>query len=467
MAPSSTAVLVTAAAALLSITATVSAYSPFSKSGPPFGSPGRGRGPPFVGGPPPFAGGSRPPFPGGPPPSFVGSPPPFGKDPFGGPPHQSLIDQLTMPRNPLTTVFAWSGIDFLYPTSALHSAALASGDFVPENCLPLGLGRGGDRIFITLPRWKAGVPASLAWLPLPEEGSPTSSPPLIPYPNWAAHGDPEKPGDCSRLMSVYRLWVDECERLWVIDSGVVNATISINQVCPPKIVAFDLRTDRQLFSHELPPDQVKQDSLHSNIVVDVRDGRCSEAFAYVTDVWRYGVVVFSLASRRSWRTTHHLYLPTPELSDYRLHGVPFQWTDGVFGLSLSPVNEYADRLMFFHPMSSYAEFMVSTAVLRNETLWTVAFGAGSSAAFVAIGDRGRRGQSSTSGLDRRGVQFFNLIHADAVGCWDTTKPYSVGAVGGGLDVVAMDNQTIVFPNDMKVDHEPRQVRLNTSNHLCR
>lgn len=449
-----------------------SAYSPFSKSGPPFGAP-RG-GPPFVGpgGPPPFgappsfARGPAAPFNGPLPHAFGGPPPPFAA-PHRPPASISLVDQPTTPRsNPFQTVFAWKGIDFLYPTQAAHARAIATGDFVPENNLPLGLGRSKDRLFVTLPRWKNGVPASLAWLPLPpgsDARAPPSAPPLIPYPDWEAHGDPLQPGDCSQLMSVYRLFVDECQRLWVIDSGVVNATIAINQVCPPKIVAFDLRTDRQLFAHALPADQVKEDSLHSNIIVDVRHGQCNDAYAYVTDVWRYGVVVFSLASRRSWRTTHHFYLPTPQLSDYRLHGVPFQWTDGVFGLSLSPLNEYADRLMFFHPMSSYAEFMVSTAVLRNETLWTAGGGgsAAASAAFVEIGERGDRGQSSTSGLDRRGVQFFNLIHADAVGCWDTRKPYAVAAFGGGLDVVARDNRTLVFPNDMKVDHEQQQVSIET------
>lgn len=238
-------------------------------------------------------------------------------------------------------------------------------------------------------------------------------------------------------------------------------------MCPPKIVAFDLRTDRQLFAYELPADQVRQDSLHSNIVVDVRvhqPDACQQAHAYVTDVWRYGVVVFSLAAFRSWRTTNHLYLPTPQHSDYTLHGLNFQWTDGVFGLSLGDVQVVAngqqqhtagDRAIFFHPMSSYAEFVVSAAVLQNETLWTVDGGQGAAGAFRQIGERGADGQSSTSGIDRQGVQFFNLIHQDAVGCWDATRPYGWPALG----VVARDNRTLVFPNDMKVDREPEQVSV--------
>ncbi|KAJ6634249.1 Protein yellow, partial [Pseudolycoriella hygida] len=347
-------------------------------------------------------------------------------------------------------VYQWKILDFQYPSSAHRARAIASGDFIPENNLPLGVdASAGDRLFVTMPRWKNGVPASLAWLPLPPV---YRNPPLMPYPDWSFHGNPDAP-DCSKLMSVYRLWIDE-----VLDAGIVNATIKINPVCPPKIVVFDLRTDQPLFLYELPQDQIKEDSLHSNLIVDVRNGKCDDAYAYVTDVWRFGVVVFSLAKGRSWRTTNHLYYPNPLASDFTLHGLNFQWTDGVFGMSLTPVNEYNDRLMFFHPMASTNEFMVSTSVLRNETIW---LNGGLANAFIPIGDRGARGQSSTSGIDRNNVMFYNLVHQDAVGCWDTTKPYSANA----LDIVAKDNETLFFPNDMKLDRELNQGLWVLSNRL--
>lgn len=253
-------------------------------------------------------------------------------------------------RNPFDIIYEWRQLDFDYPTFLDRQRAILNGDFIPINTVPLGVDRWRNRLFVTMPRWKSGVPASLASLPLPAVDR---SPPMRPYPNWDWHANPEAlTPDCSRLMSVYRIWVDECDRLWVLDAGVVNATIQINQVCPPKILVFDLRSDQPIFSYELPPDQIKEDSLYSNLIVDVRNGRCNDAHAYLTDVWRFGVVVFSLAKGRSWRTTHHFFYPNPEASDFTLNGLNFQWTDGVFGLSLSPVNDPPDRLLFFHPMSS-------------------------------------------------------------------------------------------------------------------
>lgn len=174
----------------------------------------------------------------------------------------------------------------------------------------------------------------------------------MPYPTWEEHGDPYDP-DCSKLMSVYRTAIDECSRLWVIDSGVVNATVKLNPICPPKIVAYNLKTNRRIFSYEFPMDQVKEDSLHSNIIVDIRDGRCNDAFAYITDVWRFGILVFSLKEGRSWRATSHLFYPSPPASDFNIYGLNFQWLDGAFGMSLAPVNEHNDRVLFYHPMASY------------------------------------------------------------------------------------------------------------------
>lgn len=279
--------------------------------------------------------------------------------------------------HPFDIIFEWNQIDFEYETLYERQQAIDGGTFIPENNLPLGIEISNDRIFITLPRWKDGVPASLAWLPLPkaftyahssatatsaaaeEEDSSQfnyiKNPPMKPYPNINYHLNLNDNIDCSKLVSVYRLFIDnECNRLWIIDAGVVNATVKINQICPPKIVVFNLLDNKPLFIYNLPELQVKQDSLHSNIIVDVREGECLDAYAYVTDVWRYGLIVFSLAKKRSWRTVNHLYQPNPIACNYNIDNINFQWTDGIFGITLSDLNKYNDRLLYFHPMSSYA-----------------------------------------------------------------------------------------------------------------
>ncbi|XP_017869819.1 PREDICTED: protein yellow [Drosophila arizonae] len=362
--------------------------------------------------------------------------------------------------NLFQVVNEWKYIDFEYPTFVERQLAIKNGDFVIKNNLPLGIDVFNNRLFITTPRWKDGVPASLVTVTYPTK---EISPPVRPYPSWQAHSSPYNP-DCSKLISVYRTAVDvQCNRLWAIDSGIVNATVKLNQICPPKIVAFDLSSDEMIVRYPLPESQVKQDSLHSNIAVDIRNGDCLDAHVFVTDVWRFGIVVYSLAKNRSWRVTNYNFSPNPVASDFNVYGLNFQWLDGVFGMSLSNGPRSSDRVLYFHPMASYKEFMVSTDLLLDESLWTDGT-LDTSKLFVPIGDRGFNGQSSTSGIARNGVMFFTQVHRDNVGCWDTSKPYTRSNLGMLLDPA--ENSTLIqFPNDLKVDHEPRQGVWVMSNRL--
>ncbi|XP_035912050.1 protein yellow-like [Anopheles stephensi] len=358
-------------------------------------------------------------------------------------------------KNVFDTVYHWKVIDFMYPSLQLRNNAIRTREFIPENNLPLGVDRFRDRLFITTPRWNPGVPATLSYLPLPAQDR---SQPLMPYPDWSYHTSPRNP-DCSKMMSVYRIQVDECDRLWVLDAGVTDTLTNLQQVCPPKIMAFDLQNDELLFTYVLPEEQVKEDSLHTNIVVDVRDGQCDDAFAYVADVWRNGITVFDMRKFKSWRTTNHLYNPNPLASDYNYQELNFQWSDGVFGMSLAPVHRSGDRMLLFHPMSSFMEFQVPASILRNETVWE-GFGLAAKA-FQPVGTRGRMGQSSTAGVGKNNVQFFTLVQQSGVGCWDLGKPYNRNNLG----VVEKNAQKLTFPNDLKVDREPQQSLWVMSNKL--
>lgn len=64
----------------------------------------------------------------------------------------------------LRVAYEWRQIDFAYPSAELRAQAIADGSFVPANVIPVGVERAGDRLFVTLPRWKRGVPASLAYV---------------------------------------------------------------------------------------------------------------------------------------------------------------------------------------------------------------------------------------------------------------------------------------------------------------
>ncbi|CAH2037585.1 unnamed protein product, partial [Iphiclides podalirius] len=355
---------------------------------------------------------------------------------------------------PFSTLYKWKTVDFEFPSIQHRRQALLSGTYIPSNVLPLGLEVWGSRIWVTLPSWRKGVPATLATLP---RGGGLTSPALKPYPNWGYHRGFNEENECSGLTSVFRVNADHCGRLWVLDSGQINAQDNPEQVCPPSVVVFDLRTDTMIARYPIPDEYVLQDSLFSNIIVDSRFKDCSDLHLYIADTWRFGLLVFRESDQRFWRFSHHLFYPDPLASNYTLHGMNFQWADGIFGLALTPVDYHRERILYFHSMSSYREFYVSTKVLREPSRVN-----DSATEFNLVGEsRGLFGQSSASAIDRRGVMFYGLVTRDSIGCWDTRKPYSRGTTG----IVAMNTETIVFPNDIKIDQEERQSVWVISNRL--
>lgn len=137
-------------------------------------------------------------------------------------------------------------------------------------------------------------------------------------------------------------------------------------------------------------------------------------------------------------------LSDPLAGEFNVSGISFEWTDGVFGLALSAPDAEGFSTLYFHPMTSTHEFSVNTRILRNESLAAKSFHD-----FRILGSRGPKGQSGVSFLDKQtGVLFYALVNLNAVACWKTTNPsYTMESQGR----VFMNNVTMVFPNDVKVD----------------
>lgn len=66
----------------------------------------------------------------------------------------------------LQTIFEWQQMDFKYQSLEQRDSSIQDGTFIPKNVIPVALEVMGDRMFVTLPRYKPGVPASLAFINL-------------------------------------------------------------------------------------------------------------------------------------------------------------------------------------------------------------------------------------------------------------------------------------------------------------
>lgn len=84
-------------------------------------------------------------------------------------------------------------------------------------------------------------------------------------------------------------------------------------------------------------------------------------------------------------------------------------------------------------------------VLKNETR---SMSPGSYYDYSMVGDRGAKGQSSAESFDpSSNVLFYTQVNKNAIGCWNVNKTFSQETQG----IVDSNPQTLVFPNDVKVD----------------
>lgn len=51
-------------------------------------------------------------------------------------------------------------------------------------------------------------------------------------------------------------------------------------------------------------------------------------------------------------------------------------------------------------------------------------------------------------MDENGLQFFNLVDKNAVGCWNSMLPYTPD----NQAVIARHDEAMIFPADIKVRH---------------
>ncbi|KAI5755784.1 hypothetical protein M8J77_019656 [Diaphorina citri] len=341
----------------------------------------------------------------------------------------------------LTEIFNWKQVDFAFPNEEERRLAQTRGQFVAENCLPVSLDKWHDRLFLAVPRHKNGVPSTLNYVMLPNSNNKNksiTSPILMPYPSWESNVR-----EARNLTSVVKVQSDPCDRLWALDSGVVEGKMEQ----PPSVQVYDLRQQMQIRFFQLKEKtDYTEESKFSNMVVDVTSANCDDAFLYIADSGHNHIVVYNYRTNDS-HIIHHNYLHfDPLFGDFTIGGVNFQWQTGIHGMSLSPLTRDNFRVMYFHPLASTTEFAVTTKVLQNRSLDF----SRSNFDFKVMGSRGTGSQSGASSLDEEtGVIFYALLVKSGVGCWNTFRGEEYNEKSMGL--VAEDNATLIYPSDIRVD----------------
>lgn len=68
------------------------------------------------------------------------------------------------------------------------------------------------------------------------------------------------------IISTFRIRVDECDRLWVMDTGLADILGNPKQLAPPALVIFDLKTDQLIRRYSFAESDAKEDTFFANVV---------------------------------------------------------------------------------------------------------------------------------------------------------------------------------------------------------
>ncbi|KAF2904169.1 hypothetical protein ILUMI_02008 [Ignelater luminosus] len=350
--------------------------------------------------------------------------------------------------SPLTAKYEWTQLEFDYATEAEREQAIANGDFSQISLAPIDVdvyheGNKKSKIFVTIPRFPTGVPATLGTV---TDKMRDGNPIIAPYPSWSWH---QNLNDClpDRIVSVFRVKIDECGRLWVLDAGRIVDT----RICPAQLLVFDVQTNELLDRYEIPNDQLYSNSILVTPIVDVRDPHtgCRDTFVYMADCQAMSLIVYDMQRKTSWRIIDKTMYPSPEFGTYHLAGQEFELMDGLLGMDLSPYKSGEDRILYYHAMSSNTEHRVYTSLIRNQSIFIHDPTAAPQIFYTYPGRRST--QAPAQAIDKNGISYFGLVSDMSMNCWNTAADYGERNIG----VLAQSNRLLQFASGVKVINNRR------------
>lgn len=223
--------------------------------------------------------------------------------------------------------YQWKTVEYDIPSNV----KLNSSEFIQENNFIATLKIFENRIWITTPRYRRGVPVTLSTVPYKNFNFwweqylsfHNKSPKLKPFPNYEMN----KVGDCNALQMVHSMEIDQFGRLWVVDVGRVNILEEIFQegptinVCPSKLVIFDVTNGRNdiIFTYVFTDKVVPH---ASNILKDfqVACETREDCWAFISDLTSNRLVVYDHKNKQSWTAQHPSMAPHPDKINFSING---------------------------------------------------------------------------------------------------------------------------------------------------
>ncbi|XP_037874963.1 L-dopachrome tautomerase yellow-f2-like [Bombyx mori] len=226
--------------------------------------------------------------------------------------------------------------------------------YIKNNNRPFAIDGGyiGLGYFITIPRTKPGIPSTINVIGRDKEIF--VSPDFKPFDNKQV----------DKLVSVYKTFYDFCQRLWMVDTGLIDIPGARKQVKHPSLAAYRRGTDHLIFSFDISPAVLINGTATEGLMilgVDTSRGKCNDTFVYITDQATDGIIVFSLEDTAFTRlnVTDLNHFPT-DSHHFEFPRVPINFIKYTLASNLTTGRER---------LKSFTDIMMSTRGSEAANLW--------------------------------------------------------------------------------------------------
>ncbi|XP_063695976.1 L-dopachrome tautomerase yellow-f2-like [Culicoides brevitarsis] len=374
---------------------------------------------------------------------------PYSKDYGKGKSHHKDVE--------LHKLCSWNVVEFescKLRSDAWHPLKLDAGrNYIPENNLPTAFQFSNDRrVFVALSRKRTGVYATLAYFNL-DDVRDGCCPPLKAYPSDEANS---LDADCcneGNLVNVERFNVDRCNRLWVLDKNGLELNDKNWVLGSPKLVVFDLKTNKVLREVPLHSDLYESHQFGLDTVVINADPKdCENTHAYVLDTYAGAIVVYSYKQNKFWRHKSPEFSNDAKYTKFTLKTrknkeVTYYRDENVFDCA----RDYVNNEVVCHSVGSLDEWTLPFEELESEE---TARCSPDSLNVQFLGRKCEDGQTGTHVLntDNQVVWGAHELQYGAA-CWNRQNPLNPSAVS----LVVSDCDRLPYVADLtltKVDLEP-------------
>ena len=349
----------------------------------------------------------------------------------------TLLANTVEAHEPFSVQFQWNYVNYTWPNNEAYQKADNDESYIEKNNALSGIKLWKDKMYLSIPRWKNGVPVTLAVTSSsPINGQ--TAPKLEPFPNW----DMQKIGDCKAFQFVQGIEIDPLGRMWVLDSGrSATLTLESKASCPPRLVILDLENEGAVLrSYTFPPEVASPDSANLNdLVIDHEDG--GVAYISDTDDKHPGIIVYSLQNSTSWKVYHESMNAKADAVGFTVEQTRVTKSFPIDGIVLSPAYTEGDRTVYYTPLSSFMVFAVPTKALKSETMRNEI------SQYIRV--LGRK-PSQTDGMvmSNTGVLYMGLLADDAVSMWDSKNNPSFVT---GQRIISRDHHLMQWPDTFAFD----------------